>query len=65
MSEATSETALELAGIVKTFEQGGNRLEVLRGASLSLSAGETVALGTGQVDVRLDGIGDADLTRPA
>ncbi len=44
MSEATSATALELAGIVKTFEQGGNRLEVLRGASLSLSAGEIVAL---------------------
>ena len=39
-----SEAALELADIVKTFEQGGTRLEVLRGASLSLSAGETVAL---------------------
>ncbi len=44
MSEAASETALELADIVKTFEQGGTRLEVLRGASLSLSVGETVAL---------------------
>ncbi len=39
-----SEAALELADIVKTFEQGGTRLEVLRGASLSLSAGEIVAL---------------------
>ncbi len=44
MSEAASETALELADIVMTFEQGGASLEVLRGASLSLSAGEIVAL---------------------
>ena len=43
MSEATSETALELTGIVKTFEQGGNRLEVLRGASLSLEEGGVLA----------------------
>ena len=39
-----SEAALELADIVKTFPQGGTSLEVLRGASLSLSAGEIVAL---------------------
>ncbi len=40
MSEAT----LELVDIVKTFEQGGTKLEVLRGAALSISAGEIVAL---------------------
>jgi len=39
-----SEAALELIDIVKTFEQGGTRLEVLRGAALSVSAGEIVAL---------------------
>ncbi len=39
-----SETALELDGIVKTFEQGGTSIEVLRGASLTLSGGEIVAL---------------------
>ncbi len=39
-----SEAALELVDIVKTFEQGGARLEVLRGASLSVTAGEIVAL---------------------
>jgi lipoprotein-releasing system ATP-binding protein len=40
MSEAT----LELAGIVRTFEQGGTSIEVLRGASLEVAAGEIVAL---------------------
>jgi len=44
MSEAASEAALHLADIVKTFYQGGAHLEVLRGASLSLSPGEIVAL---------------------
>ncbi len=39
-----SETVLELREIVRTFRQGNDRLEVLRGASLSLAAGETVAL---------------------
>ncbi len=39
-----SEAALELDGIVRTFIQGGVRLEVLRGASLSLRPGEIVAL---------------------
>jgi lipoprotein-releasing system ATP-binding protein len=36
--------ALELDGIQRTFVQGGNRLDVLRGASLTLSPGEAVAL---------------------
>ncbi len=44
MSEALGETALELTDIVKTFDQGGASLEVLRGASLSLASGEIVAL---------------------
>ncbi|MGQ0664333.1 MAG: ABC transporter ATP-binding protein [Pseudomonadota bacterium] len=36
--------ALELAGVERRFVQAGARLEVLRGASLALSAGECVAL---------------------
>ncbi len=39
-----NEAMLELDGIVKTFEQGGAKIEVLRGASLALSGGEIVAL---------------------
>jgi len=35
---------LALQGIVRTFVQAGNRLEVLRGASLAVGAGEAVAL---------------------
>ncbi|MBI1208767.1 MAG: ATP-binding cassette domain-containing protein [Azospirillum sp.] len=33
-----------LDGVVRTFEQAGTRLEVLRGASLSVAPGELVAL---------------------
>jgi lipoprotein-releasing system ATP-binding protein len=36
--------ALQLDRIERTFVQGGNRLEVLRGASLAVQAGEAVAL---------------------
>jgi lipoprotein-releasing system ATP-binding protein len=36
--------ALQLDAIERTFIQGGNRLEVLRGASLAVAAGEAVAL---------------------
>jgi lipoprotein-releasing system ATP-binding protein len=39
-----SEVALELAGVVRTFRQAGERLEVLRGISLRLAKGESVAL---------------------
>ncbi len=39
-----SEPALALDGIVRTFVQGETRLEVLRGATLSLAPGEIVAL---------------------
>lgn len=35
---------LALDGIVKTFKQGGNDLEVLRGGSVRIERGETVAL---------------------
>jgi lipoprotein-releasing system ATP-binding protein len=41
MSEAP---ALELRQIVRTYRQAGERLEVVRGASLALRAGEIVAL---------------------
>ena len=36
--------ALELRGIVRTYHQAGTALEVVRGASLALRAGEIVAL---------------------
>ena len=39
-----SEPILELSGIVRSFEQAGTVLEVLRGADLSLRGGELVAL---------------------
>jgi lipoprotein-releasing system ATP-binding protein len=39
-----SEPMLELSGIVRSFEQAGTVLEVLRGADLSLRGGELVAL---------------------
>jgi len=35
---------LELRNVVRTFQQAGEPLEVLRGCSLSIRAGETVAL---------------------
>jgi lipoprotein-releasing system ATP-binding protein len=39
-----SEPALELQGVVRTFRQAGESLAVLRGISLSLAKGESVAL---------------------
>lgn len=39
-----NETALELAGVERSFVQGERRLEVLQGATLSLRRGEIVAL---------------------
>ena len=39
-----NDSALELAGVVRTFQQGGTALEVLRGADLTVHAGELVAL---------------------
>lgn len=40
----SSSAALKLDGVHRTFEQGGNRLEVLRGANLTVMPGEIVAL---------------------
>ena len=39
-----SEAALRLDGVRRSFEQGGVRLDVLKGVSLSLERGELVAL---------------------
>ena len=39
-----SDAALALDGIVRTFEQAGNELQVLRGATVAIQPGETVAL---------------------
>jgi lipoprotein-releasing system ATP-binding protein len=36
--------ALKLDAVTRTFEQGGKRLDVLRGAELTVNAGEIVAL---------------------
>jgi len=36
--------ALRLAGVIRTFEQAGEHLEVLRGADCTVKAGELVAL---------------------
>jgi len=39
-----TDAPLVLDGLVRTFHQAGNRLEILRGASLTVRAGELVAL---------------------
>jgi lipoprotein-releasing system ATP-binding protein len=39
-----SEPMLEAGGLVRTYSQAGERLEVLRGASLAVAEGEMVAL---------------------
>ena len=44
MSSPANGAALSLVDIRRTFEQGGAKLDVLRGASMSLEAGEIVAL---------------------
>ena len=45
MSDAGGgEAVLRIAGAVRRFDQGGRRLEVLRGASLTLGRGELVSL---------------------
>ncbi len=40
----TATAALSLRGVERRFDQGGRRLEVLRGAALSVSPGELVSL---------------------
>ena len=39
-----SDAALRLDNVIRTFHQGGNRIEVLKGVSMSLERGELVAL---------------------
>ena len=39
-----SEAALQLAGLTRSFRQGGAEIEVLRGVDLTLARGEIVAL---------------------
>ena len=36
--------ALQLAGVTRTFEQGGEKIEVLRGVDLAVYPGEVAAL---------------------
>ena len=44
MNTSPAVPALELRAISKSFEQGGQTVSVLRGASLRMSRGETIAL---------------------
>ncbi|MDR3423623.1 MAG: ABC transporter ATP-binding protein [Alphaproteobacteria bacterium] len=44
MSEREGQAVLQLCGITRAFEQAGEPLQVLRGCSLAIHAGETVAL---------------------
>jgi len=44
LGESMSETALGVSEIVKVFEEGSQRVEVLRGITLSVGRGELVAL---------------------
>lgn len=44
MSNQTSQPVLSLRKVVRTFEQGGHRLDVLRGVDLDIARGEIVAL---------------------
>ncbi len=39
-----SDPVVRLAGVTRSFEQGGERIDVLRGADLSVAPGEIVAL---------------------
>lgn len=44
MSDPASFPSLVLSGVRRTYRQGADRLEILRGVDLSIAAGETVAL---------------------
>ena len=39
-----SETIVRLAGLTRSFQQGGETIEVLRGVDLAVAPGEIVAL---------------------
>ena len=44
MSDAASEPVVRLTGLTRSFEQGGVRIDVLRGVDLTIMPGEIVAL---------------------
>ena len=44
MNNQASQSVLSLRKVVRTFEQGGHRLDVLRGVDLEIARGEIVAL---------------------
>lgn len=44
MSSASKQPIVELRGLTRSFEQGGERIEVLRGIDLAVMPGEIVAL---------------------
>jgi lipoprotein-releasing system ATP-binding protein len=44
MSEAPSKSVIRLSGLTRSFEQGGVRIDVLRGVNLTVEPGEIVAL---------------------
>ena len=44
MNEAAPTASLVLTGVCRTYRQGADRLEILRGVDLSIAAGQTVAL---------------------
>ncbi|TCD05333.1 ABC transporter ATP-binding protein [Erythrobacteraceae bacterium CFH 75059] len=44
MNRARGEAVVELRALTRSFEQGGQRLDVLRGVDLAIPAGEIVAL---------------------
>jgi len=44
MSEADVQSVVEITGLTRSFEQGGVRIDVLRGVDLTIKPGEIVAL---------------------
>jgi len=44
MSETTTRPAMRVIGLTRSFEQGGERIDVLRGVDLAIHPGEIVAL---------------------
>ncbi len=44
MSDAASNSVIRLSGLTRSFEQGGVKIDVLRGVDLTIKPGEIVAL---------------------
>lgn len=44
MNKPVSQTVLALSNVTRSFEQGGHRLDVLRGVNMQINRGEIVAL---------------------